>query len=318
MKTIEMPTADTAADGLGPRRLLDGGGDGFERMLVEPSLSERVPRASLERLMRALELPPEALPPDAVETLPSAPTRDASWLLRHAGGLRLGAIGVVAVGLGLTGWRLASREHQATPPPAPFAQEATAATAAQEGREARANVLSAADSRAARSPEPVVGAPARDVEVARALRPPLPTRAPRRAQQPAAAARQLDSSAELRGSSAELRGLSAELRALERVQRALLDRQPSAAASALASYRRQFEHGELALEAELLGVEVALANGDGDGARTRAREIASRPAAARYRARLDALLGAANVLDTSRPAGVKANAAHIESAEVNR
>ena len=51
---------------------------------------------------------------------------------------------------------------------------------------------------------------------------------------------------------------------------------------------------------------------------TRAREIASRPAAARYRQRIDALLRAADVSDRARAAGAKANAVHIESAEVNR
>jgi hypothetical protein len=102
------------------------------------------------------------------------------------------------------------------------------------------------------------------------------------------------------------------------VQRALAERRASAAARALASYERQFEGGELALEAELLGVEVALANGEVARARTRAREIAARPAAARYRQRIEALMRAADVSEPARSLGAKTPAGHIESAEANR
>jgi hypothetical protein len=317
MKTIETSTADSMVDGLAPRRLLDGGGEAFERVLVEPSLSERAPRASLERLARSLELPPEALPPLARAAHPHAPTRDASWLVRHAAGLRLGAVGVVAVGLGLTGWGLASRERESDSAPerAPLALPAPASTAAAHGRDVPgAIVLPVPGSPAIAAPEGEATPPAGDPHDASAPRARRSAPLRQREQPPVASA----SSVRRLGSSAEQLGLSAELRALEIVQRALQQRETTAATRALASYRRQFEHGELALEAELLGVEVALASGDVERARTRAREIASRPAAARYRQRLDALLRAAEVSDPARSAGAKANAVDIESAEVNR
>jgi len=305
MKTMETSTAD-AADSLAPRRLLEGGGDAFERSLVEPSHGEHVPQAALERMKRALELPPDALPVQTRETKPAAPTRDGSWVARHASRLRLGAVGAVAVGLGLTGWGLASRER--SPESAPTALQLPA-SAAPEGPDA----VAAPTAPATQSPHAEAAAPARASEVLaapRALRE-APTR--QRAQRAPLAT----GSARQRAS-AEPLGLSAELRALEDVQRALQRGEASAAARALTRYQQQFPHGELALEAELLGVEVALAGGDVERARKRAREIAARPGAARYRERIEALKRAADVSDPARAVGAKTNAAHIESAEVNR
>lgn len=309
MKTIETSTADAAADGLAPRRLLDGGGDAFERMLVEPSLSERPPQIALERLARALELPPDALPTATPEPRPDAPPRDGSWLVRNAARLRLGAVGAVAVGLGLTGWGLASRERESSEP-APIVLGVPSLAAAPEGRDAPPIALPALDSSAAQPREHEGAAPTHAIDVAAAPRALKERLARPRAPRPTVS-RQL-------GAGAELQGLSAELRALENVQRALSNGQASAAARALAHYERHFERGELALEAELLGVEVALASGDVNRARTRAREIAARPAAARYRQRLEALMRAADVSDPARNVGAKTNATHIESAEVNR
>lgn len=84
-------------------------------------------------------------------------------------------------------------------------------------------------------------------------------------------------------------GLRAELSALEAVQSALRAQHPQLAADALAAYSRRFPAGELEREAELLGVDIALARGNRELARARARELLSKPDGARYRKRLDAL-----------------------------
>jgi hypothetical protein len=316
MKPIATSTPGAAADGQAPRRLIDGGGDAFERMLVEPSRNERVPRAALERLARALELPADVLPAEAAShdaLAPRAeapPARGASWLARHGSRLRLGAVGAVAIGVGLAGWRLASLGGTGSPEPLRPAPE-----------QAPAPVVELRELPSAARPiaPPLAIAPAErarplDDSPAERARPKDPrARAPR----PAAVRQRAQPTAPAAASSTQ-RGLSEELRALESVQRALLDRQPHAASLALARYQREFAGGELALEAELLGVEVALASGDAARARARARAIAARPAAARYRERLEALMRAADVADSAQRAGAKAGAAHIESAEVHR
>lgn len=89
--------------------------------------------------------------------------------------------------------------------------------------------------------------------------------------------------------SADASGLRAELVALEAVQRALRAGRADEAERSLSAYTLRFPHAELALEAELLGIDVLLARGESDRARAQARELLARPDAARYRERLEAL-----------------------------
>lgn len=96
----------------------------------------------------------------------------------------------------------------------------------------------------------------------------------------------------LRRAAPPARDLLAEVHQLEAVQSALKAGQNEDAARALGAYRTRFPTGELGLEAELLNVDVTLAQGQHARARALARALARRPDAARYRARLDALLAA--------------------------
>lgn len=89
---------------------------------------------------------------------------------------------------------------------------------------------------------------------------------------------------------AQDRSLGAELRALERSQRALAQGSSSEAQQALDDYTARFPQGELAMEAELLQIDVLVARGERQRARELARELALRPQAARYRERLQMLL----------------------------
>ncbi|HWO07867.1 MAG TPA: hypothetical protein VNN80_00265, partial [Polyangiaceae bacterium] len=109
--------AATSPEGLAPRRLLDGGGTPFERLLVEPSRSGGVPRASLVRLAHALKLPPEALPAPSSEALPALPPETplsrppegqparGSRLARQASLARLGVVGLVVGAVAVVGVR---------------------------------------------------------------------------------------------------------------------------------------------------------------------------------------------------------------------
>jgi hypothetical protein len=87
------------------------------------------------------------------------------------------------------------------------------------------------------------------------------------------------------------RSLGAELRALERSQRALALGRGAEAQQALDEYEARFPRGELGMEAELLQIDVLVARGEQQQARALARALSLRPASARYRARLQGLLG---------------------------
>jgi hypothetical protein len=86
------------------------------------------------------------------------------------------------------------------------------------------------------------------------------------------------------------RGLRAELRAVEAIQQALRAGRADDAERRLADYSRRFPRGELAIETELLRIDLDVARGDQVRARERARALIARPAAGRYRERLEALM----------------------------
>jgi hypothetical protein len=97
----------------------------------------------------------------------------------------------------------------------------------------------------------------------------------------------------VRAAAPAMGGLQAEQRQLEIVQKALARGRGAAAARALDEYGAVLPSGELALEAELLRIDVALARGERDRALQLARAFDSRPGAERYRERLAARLGSA-------------------------
>jgi hypothetical protein len=85
-------------------------------------------------------------------------------------------------------------------------------------------------------------------------------------------------------------GLLAEVRALEAVSSAIGAGQPDRAARELDAYRRRFARGELAIEADVLAIEIAVARGDNRAANAGAERLLARPEAEHYRARVHALL----------------------------
>ncbi len=81
-----------------------------------------------------------------------------------------------------------------------------------------------------------------------------------------------------------------EVHALDAIRRALGAGQVSAAARQLQRYRQRFPAGELRLEGEVLGIDLALAQGQQEQARAHARELLAEPDAARYAQRLQRVL----------------------------
>jgi hypothetical protein len=236
-----------------------------------------VPAASLERLAQALNVPGSAIPAP-----PRSELGQASALGKTAALAGLGALGVIAA-LAAAHWLAPA----AAEPRAPLASPAVAvATTAFEA--APAVPLQAFTARPDVAPSvasPTLAALAPDHQ----LQPKVaqPKGAPPHGAPRASAAGDL----------------RAELRALEAVQSALRAGRAAAAEQALDDYFQRFPRGELALEAELSRVDLALARGDRELARARARELLARPDGARYRARL-AALGMERDSSSHRPAEV--------------
>lgn len=242
-----------AESALEPVRLLAGASGAFERRLLASAAQDAMPAAALQQLAQALHVPSSALP-----TL-GAELQRTAWLGKYVAMAGLGALGVIAAVLASGGRATPARAAAvpvaavvaSAPPPAP---EAVPLAAVPPAAALRSDVAQTEPAR------PKIATP-RPSASAHAAQP-----------QPSAAL-----------------GLRAELQALEAVQSALRTRQAQLAADALAAYSRRFPAGELEREAELLGVDIALARGDRELARARARELLSKPGGARYRERLDSL-----------------------------
>ena len=240
-----------------PVRLLAGASSPFERRLLASAAQDAMPSAALQQLAQALHVPSSALPPLGAELQRTA------WLGKYVALAGLGALGVVASVM-MSGGRATPTRAEAVPVVAVVAPAPTPAPEAVSRAEVSLAVV------------PPAEAPRVDVAQTQPTRPKIATPRPRASAQ-----------AQPRRSAAQ--DLRAELQALEAVQSALRAQHAQRAADALAAYSRRFPAGELEREAELLGVDIALARGDRELARARARELLSKPDGARYRERLDAL-----------------------------
>jgi len=269
---------DAAAHARAPSRLLDGSGTPFERFLVASSRAECMPQASLERLALSLRVAGNALPQRAE----APPAMSVSRVARVGSIAGLGAVGLIAA-LGTLRSSAPEPREPALAPVITAPARAARAPSAPEAITPAASVAPAPEAPAVARARPVIAPRPR----AHAL-PPAP----------------------------KPLGLRDELRALESVQMALRSGHSSQAARGLAEYTAKFPRGELALEAQLLGVELAVVRGEGERARTLARELLARPGAARYRDRLEALVPASDA--TAARAGVNVPDLHINGTEVNR
>jgi hypothetical protein len=270
--TALSPDDETLSPELAPRRMLDGGAGEPERLLLAAARLDRVPGGAKARVAAALGgvLEPQVAPSARAPELERAAGGDSLSRLgtRSAlGVVGVGIVGAIALSLWLRSTPKASSDGVFTPRgPVPVAN-----TAHLEGAPAAA----AEPSHAAQA------APTERAEHAlREVPPRHDGSEPQRARRQAARshAEPVDS------------GLLAEVRALEAVSTAIDAGQPGRAARELAAYRRRFAQGELAIEADVLAIQIAVARGDRETASAGAERLLARPEADHYRARVRALL----------------------------
>jgi hypothetical protein len=275
------PDEETTGAELAPRRMLDGGAGEHERNWLASARLDRVPSGAKARVAAALGGVLERQPaPDELE--PAA--RGAAPLPSDA----RSSLGVLGVGLVSTGLVVALA--LSLPPQAPPAQSSPPASTPTASTPAAS--APGAEARAAGSPEPL----AQQAELATPRAPSGTDRSgPPRPKKKATA------HAEPTGS-----GLLAEVRALEAVSASIGAAQLDRAVRELDAYRRRFGRGELAIEADVLAIQIAAARGDDAAANAGAERLLARPEAEHYRARVQALL------EGEVPAS---SAAHRENAE---
>jgi hypothetical protein len=266
--------SSAAGNSRAPLRLGEGGGTEFERQLVSSASRDGVPAASMAKVAAGLRAAIAAREAAAAAgaSLPGARAAGSFGVLRNLRPWAMGAVGAAIVGAGVVAmlsreatWSAAPAET--VPPLVELPKEPSAWPNAEVTR-------------------PSVEMPSMPVAAPPADRPRRPApRASVKASGDRARARVAPTAAAVdRGP-----GLAAEVRAIESIQTLLGWGQVQQAAEAVAHYRRQFPNGELALEADLLDVDVALAAGDRAKAKQLARALLARPAAARYRTRLEAI-----------------------------
>jgi hypothetical protein len=269
------PDSSPWADAAEPTRVLAGEGNAFARRLLESAREDGIPAAPLERLARALNVP--APLPLAV---PLAAGRGSLGWVYTASLVGLAAFGVLSIGERV---RSEADRTPLVPISAPPDIETSSSPAVSNS-------------------EPSPRAP-RVTEAAAALASshasaPRPREARSREAWPRETTRtQPQTKRDTRAASTDAMPtahatstVTEELRALEAAQLALRAGRSGDAQRALDDYARRFPRAELALEAELLRVDVSLARGERTLAVERARALGARPGAARYRERLDALL----------------------------
>jgi len=274
---------ETPSPELAPRRMLDGGAGDPERRLLASARLDRVPSAARARVAAALGgmIEPEVAPsvePHELERAARAGTLSRFGTRAGLGLVGAGILGAIALSLGLRAAPAGSNRASLVPsaPSAASSVSPSGGTSPAPAEPRGATPLAPAE----RGEE---AQPSRPVEAARLTPQALPARHERSMSQPkrravASRTEPVDS------------GLLAEVRALEAVGTALGAGQPERAARELQAYRRRFPRGELAIEADVLAVQIAVARGDHATASAGAERLLARPEAEHYRARVRALL----------------------------
>lgn len=289
-----------------PVRLADTGTE-YEQRLLASAQMDAAPLPSAERWTRLLERTRAAQPAPSLqqpaardaEPLPAQPSR-SSVLPPRAAALRSWrpwVTGVIAAGA--IGTWAARREPAMAPVEHPRLAAAAAPVAVasepplDRGRSGNSDGATPPD-----QPEPGAASPASrsSVDGARA-QPGLGARsvssARRRAVPPPSFGASEPAVSPSRAPEPRS-NLAAEVRAIESIQALIGLGEAKPAASELARYRQRFPGGALALEADVLEVDIALAQGERGRARELARALLERPEARRYRARFEALIDGSN------------------------
>jgi hypothetical protein len=257
-----------------PIRILAGGGGAFARLLVESAGGDGIPEAPLRRLAEALSVPLPAPPAAPLSTAASA-AHAARWGVLRSSAASI--VGLAVIGALASQWPTRAPQVNAAAPPPELASGLPSASAA--------GALSAATLASLAPAAPAAATPTAASAGDGALAPINATRRPPEARRGARAA----APPKARGND-EASALTQELRALELAQRALRAGRVDAAERALGAYRQRFRRPTLAVEAELLEIDLLMARGQRPAAEVRARALIARAGAGRYRERLAALL----------------------------
>jgi hypothetical protein len=264
------PDDETTGAELAPRRMLDGGAGEHERNWLASARLDRVPRSAKARVAAALGgvLEPQPAPGELETAARGAapPPSGARWGLGVVGA---SVVGAMALSLGL----LATLGESATP------AESTPAAA----------IPAAATSTPSSLPSPTAESPKADSPIEPKQQAELAQQKVRSRADRSAPPRPKKSGVTAHAEPTDA-GLLAEVRALEAVSAAIGAAQLDRAARELDGYRRRFGRGELAIEADVLDIQIAAARGDDAAASASAERLLARPEAEHYRARVHALL----------------------------
>jgi hypothetical protein len=281
MSTFSIRTRSSAiAEHGAPLRLSEGGGTDYERQLLASASRDGVPAAAMANVAANLREAVAAQARGAGEA--SLPGARAAGPVGAARNVRPWVAGAAAgiVGAGVVAAVVASVwDSRATAERAALVADGPVAVAVPVVELKSASVEAEPASGASAAAAPVAAPSPRSSQTQRSAAPRAPGKVVR------GAARTNDARV---ATGAEL-GLAAEVRAIESIQTFVGWGEVERAAAALKQYRRRFPEGELALEADLLDVDVALARGDRALATRLASVLLDRPAASRYRARLETL-----------------------------
>jgi hypothetical protein len=288
---------------LEPVRMLAGGGSALERRLLASAGVDQMPHASRQRLQREL-----AVVAAAPRTGSPGSGLGASRFVRHASFAGLGALALLGA-WAARGPLPAAPPEMASPEMAPPVALAPVSAGQLTASPATPLLVLAPDS----APDVAPSAPlpdARHVSES-ATAPRVPHADASNARATTAPITPVPKAAPASG------GLREELRLLESAQTALRTGRVNDAQRALDEHANRFEEGELALEAELLSIEVSLARGQRPQAQARARRLLARPGAARYRQRLEALQRAGHGHDSDSDNGASSDGVNPRTVHMN-
>ena len=266
------PNDETSNADLEPRRLLEGGGSELERSLLASARLDRVPSDAKSRAFASLEgvlefSSPRATPAAAGERAMSSEALARLGTPWRSGMLGLGVAGAIVASIWLRSPAGNDAPVALRSPPTTAFDEATQPVRAVAPPPALPSAQSLAE------PTPPIRSNAANERT--------PASDPRR---------EISARAASTNAAVPAGGLLAEVRALDHARATLAERNTERAARELAAYRKRFPKGELAIEAEVLTLELALARGERSGVETLAKRLLARPDAGRYRNRINVLL----------------------------
>jgi hypothetical protein len=305
------PDDEMSSSELAPRRMLEGGGGEHARRLLASARLDRVPVGAKARVAGALGDVLEADPTLPCEPEGAARGNALARLATRSGLYIVGAgiVGAIAVAL----WLRVTPGESSTLGSTPRVASAPLPGAAAPGADTPTRASPAELTEQAAPTQPDAATRRGDPTLHAA---PIPQAARAERHVPPREARSARQRTKLGGETPQGdsldSGLLAEVHAIEAVSAAIGSGQADRAARELEAYRRRFARGELAIEADVLDIQIATLRGDHEAASASAQRLLARPEAQHYRARVLSLLES----EARRPGSTdRENAEHGRSNE---